>query len=95
MIDIDQYDPRTFNWIIKDRFPPDSLNQEMQSNQENVFLQNVSSYFLDQFLPKDLKDYWRVVKKLKTICFDSFVEEMKNVKGSKAGMEVAMCFSVN
>ena len=94
MIDLDQFDPRTFHWNIVDQHTPDSMNYEILLSHEIVFLRDVASYFLHNLLPDHLEDAQKISNKLKNLYLNGFVEEIKNLKGNKAGCLIAERFYI-
>ena len=94
MIDLDQFDPRTFHWNLVDQHLPDSLNYEVLLSHEIIFLRDVASYFLNNLLPDDLENAQEISGKLKNLYLDGFVEEIKNLKGNKAGCLIAERFYI-
>jgi hypothetical protein len=83
MIDLDQYDPRTFHWNPVDRYSPDSINYAELLKHETVFFHDVALYFLNNLLPNDLPNRAETVLKLKSHYADGAIEEIKNLKGSR------------
>lgn len=84
MIDLDPHDANVFAWTIVDLFPKKSLNYRALLDREDVFLKGVSDYFFNSELPENVSDRKTVDKKLRRMYLDSFVEEIKSLKGSKA-----------
>lgn len=92
MIDIDQFDPRTFHWNPVDLYPRDNLNYNILLGHETLFFHNVSLYFLDNLLPKELDNHDKIANQLKSDYLEGAVEKIRRLKGNKAGSNVACRF---
>ena len=94
MIDLDQFDPRTFYWNAVDRYPIDSVSYDVLLKHEAVFLHDVGLYFLENHLPKVLNNRERIVKDLKSCYFNGFADEVKSMKGNKISSKTISRFYV-
>lgn len=85
MIDLDQFDPRTFHWNPVDLYPRDSINNQILSGHEKTFFHAIALYFFDTLLPKDFDNRQEMVKKFKDTYYEGAVEEINKLKGKKVG----------
>jgi len=67
MIDLDQYDPRTFHWNPVDLYPRNRINYYILLEHERTFFHDVALYFLDIHVPKEWDHRQETAKKLKRV----------------------------
>jgi hypothetical protein len=88
MIDLDQFDPRTFRWNPVDLYPPDSLSYSKMADHEITFFHEIPIYFLYNHLPRDLGDLKSVHARLKSAYREGALEELRHLKGSRDASEI-------
>ena len=81
MIDMDEYDPRTFYWHFNDLFSKQSYNYKALLEREEIFFQDIADYF---FIKKTL-GFHEATNESINLLFNvyriSFLKEIKEIKG--------------
>lgn len=80
MIDLDVTDPRVFDWILADSYSVGGANYQGLLMLEEYFFTDAPDSFLNALLPDQMRTD-DVIKKLYAIYSDSFIEEVKGLKG--------------
>lgn len=89
MIDLDQFDPRTFHWNSVDLYPRDSINYRILSGHEKTFFHAIALYFFDTLLPGEFVNRQEMVRKFKESYCEGAFTEIKELKGNKIGSNIA------